>query len=104
MTAKLTGADPAKRLSQAEARTKGPATQAKRTRIKKTTERELLGEMVAKLNQNKGALPQIMDVMLAKAKGGDRDALAFIGKYLLGNGKVSLDELYNPPLIKPSRR
>lgn len=75
----------------------------KNKRIRKTTERTLLQEMVAKLDQDKGAMGQLIDTMLQNAKAGDKDAAAFIGKYLLGNGKVSLDDLYNPPVVRKAK-
>ena len=75
----------------------------KNKRMSKTTERTLLQDMVAQLEADKGSMASIMASVLAKAKEGDKDMLAFIGRYLLGNGKVSLDELTNPPLIKKSR-
>jgi hypothetical protein len=81
----------------------GPAQNAKQQRSKKTTERTLLQEMIGQLEGDKGALASIMAKLLEAGKDGDKDALAFIGKYFMGNGKVSLDDLTNPPLIKKSR-
>ena len=87
----------------ATARTKGPAANAKKQRARKTTERTLLQGMVDELNKTGGAMSSLMKKTLDQAMAGDKDALAFIGKYMLGNGKVSLDDLTSPPLIKKSR-
>jgi hypothetical protein len=59
--------------------------------------------MVAQLDADPGALKAIYGECIAKAAAGDEKAREFIGKYLLGGGKVSLDDLYNPPLIKKRR-
>lgn len=91
------------RLSQAAGLAKGPEQHRKNKRVRKTTERTLLQQLVGELDRDSSVLERISSSLLAKAEAGDKDALAFIGKYLLGNGKVSLDELYNPPLIKKSR-
>ena len=91
-------------VKQAEARAKGPETQKKRSRVKKTTERHLLKEMLTVLEQDPSALKELTTKMLGLARAGDKDAAAFIGKYLLGGGKIALDELYHPPAIRPSRR
>ena len=87
----------------AAARALGQPASNKPRKVKKTTERTLLQDMVAELSANKNTMKSIMETVLVKAKEGDKDMLAFIGRYMLGNGKVSLDELTNPPLIKKSR-
>ena len=35
---------------------------------------------------------------------GDKDALGFLGKYVFGNGRISLAELARPPVVRRSRR
>ena len=57
----------------------------------------------AQVEKDPGCMASLIETMLGKAKAGDKDAAAFIGKYLLGNGKIALDEIYNPPLIRKSR-
>ena len=92
---------------QAVGRAKGKEPARRANLKRKVTERSLLRSMVDRLRegQERGEDPlgEIMDKLLSDARKGDKDALAFIGKYLLGGGKVSLDELYNPPLIRKTR-
>ena len=75
----------------------------KNKRVKKTTERTLLRSMIDQLNAKPGVLGEITAKLLDSALAGDKDAMAFIGKYLLGNGKVSLDDLYNPSIIRKAK-
>jgi hypothetical protein len=64
----------------------------------------MLQELVERLNQDHETLDQIYTSLAARAKNGDQNALDFIGKYLLGGGKISLDDLYSPPVIRKGRR
>jgi hypothetical protein len=79
---------------------KASETHRKNARIKKTTERTLLRELVTKLDENPGLLTELLENILQKAKSGDKDAVAFFGKYLLGGGKIGLTDIYNPPIIR----
>ncbi len=67
----------------------------------RTTERTLLRRMLARLETTVGdPLGDLLEKTLDSALDGDKDAMAFIGKYLLGNGKTSLSDLYSPPVIR----
>jgi hypothetical protein len=95
------------RARQLAAAARGRETQTQRKGRKKTTERTLIARMLSRLEQLETETGDPMGELLAntytKARAGDKDALAFIGKYLLGNGKVSLDEIYNPPIIRKAK-
>ena len=88
----------------ATARSLGSAASAKKARKRKHTERTMLQNLVEMLNKDEQTLAQIFDSLITRAKDGDHTALEFIGKYMLGSGKVSLDEIHNPPVIRKGRR
>ena len=52
----------------------------KNKRVRKTTERTLLQQLVSELDKDGSVLQKISASLLAKAEAGDKDALAFIGK------------------------
>ena len=58
---------------------------------------------MAQLELMSGSVSKLTKKCVEDALAGDEKARDFIGKYLLGGGKVSLDDLYNPPLIKKRR-
>lgn len=60
--------------------------------------------MLAQVEKDPSIMARIIKRALEDAEQGDRDARAFVGKYLLGNAKISLDELYHPPIVRPARR
>ena len=67
----------------------------------RTTERSYLRRVIAEISSD--AVAAVARRVIEQAIEGDKDARAWLGKYLLGNGKISLDELHHPPLSRPRR-
>ena len=86
----------------------GTKAAQKACKADRTTERTLLRRMLTRLEERTTAgesdpIGSLLEKTLDSALAGDKDAMAFIGKYLLGNGKVSLDDLYNPSIIRKAK-
>lgn len=58
--------------------------------------------MLAEVEKDPTIMARIIKRALDDAEAGQKDAREFFAKYFLGNGKISLDELYSPPLIRPA--
>ena len=79
----------------------GPKAVAKKAAEKRRTEREFLAAIVEEVSTDDAR--EIAVNVVKRAKEGDKDALAWIGKFLLGGGKVSLDDIANPPMIRKTK-
>jgi len=69
---------------------------------KRKTERSFLEAIIDEFGMDD--FRAIAHSVRERAKDGDKDALAWVGKYLLGGGRVSLDELAWAPMIRRGKR
>ena len=68
-----------------------------RTKKMRTSEKYLMA-VVDEIGTD--SVRDLVRVIMNKALEGDKDAWAWLGKFVLGNGKISLSELANPGILK----
>ena len=95
-------ASEAERSPQLQALDAGRKKKKRAAAAKRKTEREFLQAIVAEISL--ADFKAIAENLLTKAKKGDSDALAFLGRYVLGGGKVSLVDVARPSMIRRTRR
>jgi len=81
------------------------AARAKKVRAaakKRRTEREFLKAIVEEISLTD--VKEIAKKLKERCKKGDPAALAFLGRYVLGGGKVSLTDVARPPMIRRTKR
>lgn len=79
----------------------GPKVKRERATAKRNSEREYLRAIIENFTPQDAV--EIVKTIKAKAREGDKDAWNFLGRYVFGNGKVSLDDVVSPPMIRKSR-
>lgn len=79
----------------------GPEARRRKAAEKRRTEREYLLALVEELSTND--VREIARAVVEQAKGGDKDARDWLGKYLFGAGRLSPTELYHPSMIRKTR-
>ena len=105
MTSKTRGKYKTDEQIRAEQHAQLEAARRKKVRAaakKRKTEREFLAAIVAEISM--ADVKEITRELLKKAKKGDQAALAFLGRYVLGGGRVSLTDVARPPMIRRTRR
>ena len=68
---------------------------------RRKTEREFLRRFVAGITARD--IDRMRAAVVERACKGDKDACAFLGRFIFGNGRTSLADVAHPPMIRKTR-